>query len=352
MLYAIQASTFGLIDTGRLADDTVKLPLDVDDVDIHTDYVDVKSNKPTEMTYYAVFVSPFFRVTITDVCVCRYMLYKFRLYQLSSEVCKHVTGPAVSEAEDVLNIDQRIRFEELKWDERYRHDTRSKTLQLRDQAHWKILHCYANQLRLLLYRPLLDVARRSPTFNSETVEKCASSSLAILGSYRMFCESPLFRRYSWFANGLCSFFALHAASTLAACLLQGGQFSGMDQAREIFIRTTLLFQDRRDRSTICEKSLPILLILQCVLIFDACLHYDMHTDHSPRTKRRQIAPPVLDSLPPCAKLPIELQWHDLEIPGDDAVSDTFEAWFQGENWSNPRSIQWVGHPSETLRVIY
>lgn len=284
MLYAIQASTFGLIDMGRLADDRVKLPLDVDDVDIHPDYVDIKSNKPTEMTYDATFVPPFSRVTITDDCVCRYMLYKFRLHQLSSTVCKHVAGPSISEADDVLSIDQRIRFEELKWDERYRLDSRSKTLQLRDQAHWNILHCYANQLRLLLYRPLLHVGRRSPTFNSETVEKCASSSIAILGSYRMFCESPLFRRYSWFANGLCSFFALHAASTLAACLLQRGQFSGMDQARDIFNRTTLLFRDRKDRSAICEKSLPVLLILQCVLKFDACLHYGMHTDQTPRTK--------------------------------------------------------------------
>jgi hypothetical protein len=266
MLYAIQASTFGLVDTGRLADDQVKLPLDVDDVDIHPDHVHVNSNKPTEMTYNTAFVPPFPRVTITDVCVCRYMLYKFRLYQLSSEVCKHVTGPAVSEAEDVLTIDQRIRFEELKWDERYRLDTRSKTLQLRDQAHWAILHCYANQLRLLLYRPLLHVARHNPTFNCETVEKCASSSMAILASYRMFCESPLFRRYSWFANGLCSFFALHAASTLAACLLQGVQFSDIHQARDVFNRTTLLFRDRRDCSAVCEKSLPILLILQCVLI--------------------------------------------------------------------------------------
>jgi hypothetical protein len=351
MLYAIQASTFGLIDTGRLADDQVKLPLDVDDVDIHPDHVDVNSNKPTEMTYNATFVPSFSRVTITDDCVCRYMLCKFRLYQLSSEVCKHVTGPAVSEADDVLNIDQRIRFEELKWDERYCLDARSKTLQLRDQAHWKILHCYANQLRLLLYRPLLHVARPSPTFDCETVEKCASSSMAILGSYRMFCESPLFRRYSWFANGLCSFFALHAASTLAACLLQGGQFSGMDQAREIFNRTTLLFRNRRDRSAICEKSLPILLILQCVPIFDTCLHHEMHTNQSPRTERCQIAPPALDSLASCAKLPIELQSQDLDAPVDDAISDTFEAWLQGEDWSNPRSIQWVGHPSRTLCII-
>jgi hypothetical protein len=351
MLYAIQASTFGLIDMGRLADDRVQLPLDVDDVDIHPDCVDVNLNKPTEMTYNATFVPPFSRVTITDDCVCRYMLYKFRLYQLSSEVCKHVIGPAVSEAEDVLSIDQRIRFEELKWDERYRLDTRSKTLQLRDQAHWNILHCYANQLRLLLYRPLLHVARRSPTFNCETVEKCASSSMAILGSYRMFCESPLFRRYSWFANGLCSFFALHAASTLAACLLQGGQFSGMDQARDIFNRTALLFRDRKDRSAICEKSLPILLILQCVLTFDTCLHHEMHTDQSPRTKRCQIAPPALGSLPPCAKLPTDLQSHDVNIPVDDAVNDTFEAWLQDEDWSNSQSIQWVGHPNWTLCII-
>jgi hypothetical protein len=280
------------------------------------------------------------------------MLYKFRLHQLYSTVCKHVAGPSISEADDVLTIDQRIRFEELKWDERYRLDSRSKTLQLRDQAHWNILHCYANQLRLLLYRPLLHVGRRSPIFNSETVEKCASSSMAILGSYRMFCESPLFRRYSWFANGLCSFFALHAASTLAACLLQRGQFSGMDQARDIFNRTTLLFRDRKDRSAICEKSLPVLLILQCVLTFDDCLHYKMHTDQTPRTKRRQIAPPVLDSLQPYAKLPVDLQSHDLDIPVDDAVSGTFEAWLQDENWSNSQSIQWVGHANGTLCIIH
>jgi hypothetical protein len=73
MLYAIQASTFGLIDTGRLADDQVKLPLDVDDVDIHPDGVYVKSKKPTEMTYDAAFVPLFLgsrSLTIACAGIC------------------------------------------------------------------------------------------------------------------------------------------------------------------------------------------------------------------------------------------------------------------------------------------
>jgi hypothetical protein len=77
----------------------------------------------------------------------------------------------------------------------------------------------------------------------------------------------------------------------------------------------------------------------------------MHTDQYLCTKRCQIALPALDSLPSCADLPVELQARDLELPVDNAVSDTFEVWLQGEDWSNPRSIQWVGHPSGTLCVF-
>jgi hypothetical protein len=45
---------------------------------------------------------------------------------------------------------------------------------------------------------------------------------------------------------------------------------------------------------------------------------------------------------------MELQSRDLELPVDNAVSDTFEEWLQGEDWSNPSSIQWVGPPSGTF----
>ena len=258
MLQATQSSVFGLADTMRLPDDRVKLPADVNDIDIKVDRLDTPSSQPTEMSYVFVLLNS---SNSTDVHH-RYMLYKFRLYRLSSEVCKFIIGPSSPSWQDISHIETTIREEEMKWNERYLRDGGPALLPDRDQAHWNILHCYANQLYLLINRPSLNTPPENRTPTTDPFSRCLSAGLALLDAHRLFCTSPAFRQYRWFTNGLCSFFALHGAVTIAACIVARPNSADIERSRMAFEEVVQRFSERRKESNICARALPVLSHLQ------------------------------------------------------------------------------------------
>ena len=247
MLYTVQATAFGITDTMRLDVHQVSLPADVNDADIHPDRIDAASRRPTEMTY---------------------MLFKFRLYKLSSDICKKVFAPTKPSPDVLAGLVKAINAEESTWDNQYLLDGEPNLFQYRDQAHWNILHVYANQLYLLIYRPFVSSDHSISSQYPEAHRRCIDASLAILNLHKEFCTSPGFRQYRWFTCGLCSFFALHGAVTLAVLMIsimdewREENFSDIPRCRAAFDELIDRFGNLQQQSLICAKALPILTHLQ------------------------------------------------------------------------------------------
>jgi len=132
MLHTISAVSFDNVQIPSLTEHDTELPADLNDIDIQVHGVSQASSSPTQMSY---------------------MLYKFRLYRLSTRVCELVRKPVAMIAyNDILELDMAIAVEQSVWDERYLRDGGSCKVERHNQAQWNILHMYAHQMYLLLHR--------------------------------------------------------------------------------------------------------------------------------------------------------------------------------------------------------
>jgi hypothetical protein len=246
MLYTVQAITFGVTDTMRLDGYQVSLPADVNDSDIHPDRLDAPTSHPTEMTY---------------------MLFKFRMYKLSSNISRKISATETLSPDVVAGLDQEIRAEEANWDCQYLLDGGPNLFNYRDQAHWNILHSYANQLYLLIHRPFVHADPGISSQYPNARPRCIAAGLAILNVHKEFCNFPGFQQYRWFTSGLCSFFALHGAVTLAVLVMMmmkdgGDNFGEVFRCRAALDEVIDRFRNLQQQSVMCARALPILIRLQ------------------------------------------------------------------------------------------
>lgn len=244
MLYTIQNTSLGNLDPQRLVNH-VRLPADANDVDITPDGAQVRSAGPTQMSY---------------------ILFKFRLYNISARICQEIFGISEPSRATVRALDREIAAEQETWDERYLSDCRTETLPVHHLVHLNILYGYSHQLYLLLHRPFFNRHSSSNIDPEDAIEsrtRCIDSAKALLAIHKMLSEVPQFNPYKWFNNGLGSFHAFHAAVVLAVVLLDP-EPEDQDSQGEIWniLQLTLArFEALAERSAICKKAAPILKFL-------------------------------------------------------------------------------------------
>ncbi|KAH8595910.1 hypothetical protein B0O99DRAFT_543302 [Bisporella sp. PMI_857] len=239
MLYTIQSTALGNLDALLQHKYDVRLPANVNDVDITESLIKLPAAGPTQMTY---------------------LLFKFQLYNLATKICQEIFASAPSRA-SIQDLDQQICATQELWDAQYLADSSTGAIPAYHAAHLHILHGYAHQLFLLLHRPLFAQSVLGLDIPNESQIRCIASAEALLDIHRVLCETPEYRKYLWYTNGLGSFHAFHAAVVLSVAFQMPIYRPQWRKFRSELEETVVRFDKLAERSPICAKGSRVLRFL-------------------------------------------------------------------------------------------
>ncbi|KAB8210939.1 hypothetical protein BDV34DRAFT_185871 [Aspergillus parasiticus] len=244
-LHTYQGMLFRDVDMSYLLNIEATPPADVNDADITDEGILPLSSRsePTQMSV---------------------MMAKLRLFRLSSQICRHISGPSRLDQDLLHEFDAAIAEEQKQWDSTYLIDSSPNLLESNSYAYWCVLQTYAHHLYLLLHRPFHH--SKAPCFLPTSRARCISSSAALISIHRQLYEAPLLRNYLWLLSGVTSLKALHAAVALYSCLQDtpsavdpGYDFNSFRQDLESLI---VCMKNTSSRSNICLRGYRILRHLQ------------------------------------------------------------------------------------------
>jgi hypothetical protein len=248
MLYTIQSTIMGNPDPTFRSSSSVKMPADVNDTDITLTGVQNSLPGPTQMSY---------------------LLFKFSLYDLTSQICRETFSSAEPSRSAIQNLDQQICLAQESWDSRYISDSTFEALPTHHAVHLYILHACAHQLFLLLHRPFFARSILGLEIPNESQIRCIASAEALLDIHRILSTTPEFRPYMWYTNGLGSFHAFHAAAVLAVALLMPIYRPQYRKFKGVLEEALGRFEKMAGRSKICRKAARILRFL----LYVSCLYF-------------------------------------------------------------------------------
>ncbi|KAJ5811396.1 hypothetical protein N7474_007697 [Penicillium riverlandense] len=237
MLYTIQNTCLGNLTPFKL-EHNVPLPADLDDEEILSSHSPPKlypsgTRKPTKMSY---------------------ILFKFRLYHLASDICQLTSSVSPTQSQ-IHALDDRINAEQNEQAARFQGKTDLPTYH---QAHSFILDNYTNHLILLLHRPSFSLEDWDGSIDA-SYERCKQAALVILSNYQMLHTRQEFHPYCWYINGVGSFHAFLAVSTL---LVLVGKEKAMTESRHFMSEAVqgclARFQEKAPYSEICRNAFSIL----------------------------------------------------------------------------------------------
>jgi hypothetical protein len=192
------------------------------------------------------------------------MLDKVRLFRLSTEICRHISGPSRLDQLSLHKFDDAIADEQKQWDLTYMVDGSPSILDSASYAYWCVLQTYAHHLYLLLHRPFHH--SKAPCFLATSRERCINSSKALISIHRELYEAPILRNYLWLLRGVTSLKALHAAVALNSCLQDVSSETDLTydlgSSREEIKILMIHLKDLSGRSNICSRAYRILRHLQ------------------------------------------------------------------------------------------
>jgi hypothetical protein len=260
MLHTSQNVSLGGLDPTPLPSN-VKMPLDVDDDEIGHVAGDLATNRgwgsasrPSQMSY---------------------LLYKFRLYKVSSQICGCVSSASsksLPEYDEIQNLDGEISQQHDIWNCRYITDSSLIDLPHYQTVQINILFIYSHHLILLLHRPVImqEIIRSANRQNrhytiSQSLDsrrRCIESACVVLEGFERLHMKNEFRPYRWYTNGLGSFYAFHAALFLSfvSTAPYNALAAQLPRIQNLLQGTLRIFEEIADRgmSRICPRAVPVL----------------------------------------------------------------------------------------------
>lgn len=243
MLYMLQNTSLGHLGPDpRRASKGVQLPADLNDSDVtaNEQVVLTTSGPATQMSY---------------------ILFKFRLYDVSSDICALVLSASQPPHTLIDSMDKAIQDEKQSWNDRYVAHSTSAPLPLCHEVHLNILYGYAHQLTLLLHHHSLRCSVPDTPQHRQSSSRCVESAKELLRIHGLFSTHVEYAPFRWYLRGICSFHAFHAAISLIAMLAS-------HPWKEVYSHHLLLVRECANRfetlvemSPICEKAAPVLRYL-------------------------------------------------------------------------------------------
>ena len=237
MLYTNQSTTLGGIGNPQILQQnaTTRPPLDCNDHELAMGHP-VATAGATQMSY---------------------MLLKFRLYDICSDICSNVLGRKDTSYDMVKQIDASIVNEQHTWDARYLDDSRSGPLEAYHLAHLNILWSYSSHLLLLLHQFHATQGAATPeALWSET--RSIQTATRLLEIHATMSDSPELAPFRWYTRGLGSFHAFHAAVILFNLLPSIALRANACEVHAALRGCTTRFEQMSDMSPLCSKAAPVL----------------------------------------------------------------------------------------------
>ncbi|KAN0082228.1 hypothetical protein V8E54_003526 [Elaphomyces granulatus] len=302
-VYMIQHTAFGSLDARFLVHD-VRLPTDIDDLDLVVGPVREPHVGPTQMTY---------------------LLMKFRLYEIAAKICQGIFNPSSRSQLPAMKFHKDITMIQDACNARYLSDTSREPLPAHHMANLNIIYSYINQLCLLLHRPTFHQYFQGEV-NGETRnarDRCVEAAKGILAIHRTLVEAPQFGPYKWYTCGLGSFHAFHAAVVLTVTLMHPDNQAEFDETKSLLSDAMGLFTVLSHRSDICNRAVPI---LQNLITIPYNRRNELPEAHP--LSQAQPSPPTNYMLP-------EPSFMDVQM-------DSLFAQLQPHYWVSPAAICWQG----------
>jgi hypothetical protein len=219
---------------------SVQLPADVDDMDLELPENRVMSNPghATQMSY---------------------LLLKFRLYRIGSEICQKVLSNTRTDPQVIADLDETLVRQRRSWLDIYLRHSHDHPLPIHHKIHLEVLHSFSHQLTLLLHRPILVGDSTNSTLYEKARSRSFESAHVILKIHTSLYEMDEFQPFAWYNRGLGSFHAFHAAIVLIATVTNPADINNeyvdsLQSLRDCLTR----FENMADLSSICRKAAPVM----------------------------------------------------------------------------------------------
>ncbi|KAL4875289.1 hypothetical protein BJY04DRAFT_166207 [Aspergillus karnatakaensis] len=307
MLYTLQNSTYGNLNPS-ISSMGVRLPLDVNDVDLLTGAISEPALRPTQMTY---------------------LLLKYRLYNISSAICE--TLFSFPPRYNVAQLEAEILSVHELCEKRYQLEPGSGPLPVHHLANLNILYSYIHQLFLLLLRPAL-LRYLQGDITTETCAaraKCIASAKTSLAIHQTLYESPQFAAYKWYNSNQGSFNAFHSAVILCVMLMYPETQYEAAEMKELLWKSIDAFASLSNRSNFCSKAVPVLR-----QIIDIACSNSVQVQRSPQHQQIPISSGGL--LTPTT--PTGTFAHS----GMEYIAEPLFARLHPQSWLSPSSVTWDG----------
>ncbi|KAJ5591668.1 uncharacterized protein N7459_002037 [Penicillium hispanicum] len=337
VLYTIQNTSFGSLDQQMFTYD-VKMPADVDDVDLLTgpavSTTDPSSSpsagRPTQMTY---------------------LLLNFRLHKISNRVCESIFSSPQGSRFSVSQLEAEIMAIREGCDVRYQLDSKhADPLPVYHQANMNILYSQIHQTLLLLFRPSLCRYLQGEITPETCISraKCMASAKASLSIFHALAEPAQFSPYKWYTSGLGSFHAFHAAVVLAVGLMHPENPAEFDDTKEILKQALELFASLSVRSVFCSKAVPV---VRQLIDFASSYYYQSHQSRlqpqlaSHTHMLTPLAPTISAGTIPDSFHLSHSQSHS-PVPtisssaSDPTMQSSFGVHLHPQHWLGPTSVPW------------
>lgn len=308
MLYCNQNTSLGHIGVPHTAfHASSRPPADVDDDQVGLDKpcITAAPGSATQMTY---------------------LLLKFRLYDLCSEICEKVISQCAPDPIAIRRLDAAIMHEQRTWEARYIPDLEAGRLPDYHLAHMNILYSYGNHILLLLHHKQALGHTSHPEDAAWSRQRCASGSKRILQLHATLNESGELANFRWYGRGLGSFHALHAAVLLSSLQMW---LTAQDRIEiSILLRRCLaIFESIANSSTICTKAAPVLKYLLA----------RTSEQRVPTVSSAQFDQDAMSGLNTAERS------QQMLTPGYDVAGADWETLFgtsQPQQWLTPASLPW------------
>lgn len=241
MLYTLQNA--GLGNIGQRHDSlpsSTRPPADVNDDEIIPgfDVPTMSPERPTQMSY---------------------VLLKFRVYELYSDICQTVMSRTSSSIEQILHLDRAIADEQAMWHRKYNPNLRPAVIEAHQRLHLNILYSTSYHLTLLLHQNIWTNQAHGEPLREWSRKRVFDSARKLLDLHSDFVTSPSLGPFLWYVRGIGSFHAFHAAIVLFTFLRRESRKSVTDgEISRSLHRCLGVFESLSDVSRICSKTSPIL----------------------------------------------------------------------------------------------
>ncbi|KAJ5888749.1 hypothetical protein N7495_008790 [Penicillium taxi] len=338
ILFSIQNTAFGSLNQQMFAQQ-VRMPADVDDIDLLT-----TPSLPYASDYLSSCSPTTARPTQTT-----FILLNITLYKLASKVCENIFNHNHPARTSVIQLEAEIIAFRDNCDTRYQ-SSNNEPLPMYHRANFQILYGQIHQLLLLLYRPTLcrflqgEITPETCSIRS----KCMESAKVSLKAFQTLNDSPEFAHYRWYASGLASFRAFHAAVVLAIGLLNPDSQAEFDRSKDILNHSLELFAALSVRSMFCSKAVPV--VRQIIEVTSSQYQQAQQEQNLPMQSQSRTsfaaAIPITGSVPDGYSLshqslsPVPTASSSASDIGGPSLSSSFGMQLNPQNWLVPNSVPW------------